>query len=98
MVHLSPELDERLASDEQPPDEQLIPEHLWQMRRHILEKVRAEMQSACKWACFEKHFLQGEPSAAVAAELGLSVSAVNTNTSRVRARIRELCEYYEVAL
>jgi RNA polymerase sigma-70 factor (ECF subfamily) len=98
LVYLTPDLDEQRASDEHSPDQQLIENHLWHMRRHILEKVRVEMQSAHKWDCFEKHFLAGRPSALVAEELGLSVSAVNTNTSRVRARIRELCQYYDVEL
>ena len=46
------------------------------------------------------HYLDGKPSIEVAEKLGISVSAVNTNTSRVRARIRELCErgIYDVEL
>jgi RNA polymerase sigma factor (sigma-70 family) len=86
------------AEDVPPPDEQLIQEHLWQVRRHILDRVRTEMQSSQKWACFEKHVLQDRRSADVAAELGLTVSAVNTYTSRVLARIRELCAEYEAEL
>jgi RNA polymerase sigma factor (sigma-70 family) len=97
-VHLSPEMGGQLAGDECPPDEQLIQEHQWQMRRHILEKVKAELQSAQKWECFMRRYLEGKPSSEVAAELGLSISAVDTNTSRVRARIRELCSEYDVEL
>jgi RNA polymerase sigma-70 factor (ECF subfamily) len=96
-VHFRPDLDAQPAPDDQ-PDEVLIQDHLWHMRRHILEKVRIEMQSAHKWDCFDRHFLQGRPSATVATELNLSVSAVNTNTSRVLARIRALCLYYDVEL
>jgi RNA polymerase sigma-70 factor (ECF subfamily) len=94
----TPELPEQVAEDMPPPDEQVIQDHLWEVRRYILEKVEAETQSARKWECFDKHFLQGRRSADVAAELGLSVSAVNTYTSRVLARIRELCQYYDVEL
>jgi RNA polymerase sigma factor (sigma-70 family) len=86
------------AEDVPPPDEQLIQEHLWQVRRHILERVRGEMQSSQKWACFEKHVLEDRRSADVAGELGLTVSAVNTYSSRVLARIRELCAEYEAEL
>src|SRR5262245_16901030 len=42
-----------LADDIQPPDEQVIEEQRWHERRYILEKVKAEMQSAKKWECFE---------------------------------------------
>jgi RNA polymerase sigma-70 factor (ECF subfamily) len=94
----TPELPERVDRDTPPPDEQVIQDHLWEVRRYILERVEAETRSARKWECFDKHFLQGRRSADVAAELGLSVSAVNTYTSRVRARIRELCQYYDVEL
>jgi RNA polymerase sigma-70 factor (ECF subfamily) len=90
---------EDMVPDEAPePDAQVIEEYLWEVRRKILEQVKAEMQSAKKWDCFERHFLNKRPSAEVAAELGLSVSAVNTYTSRVLARIRELCAYYDVEL
>ena len=43
------------------------------------------------------HYLDGKPSIEV---VGISVSAVNTNTSRVRAHIRNLCErgIYDVEL
>jgi RNA polymerase sigma factor (sigma-70 family) len=78
------------------PDQELIQEHMRQVLRHILERVQADMQSCQKWACFQKHFLEKQRSAQVAAELGLSVSAVNTNTSRVLARIREWCTYYDI--
>jgi RNA polymerase sigma-70 factor (ECF subfamily) len=97
-LHWTPELEDALASDENPPDEQLIQEHLWHVRRHILEKVKVEMGSAHKWDCFERHFLQCKPSAEVAGELGLTISVVNTNTFRVRARIRELCQDYDAEL
>ncbi len=90
---------EAMVPDEAPePDAQVIEEYLWEVRRKILEQVKAEMQSAKKWDCFERHFLNKRPSAEVAAELDVSVSAVNTYTSRVLARIRELCAYYEVEM
>jgi RNA polymerase sigma-70 factor (ECF subfamily) len=93
---LSTELDGLVCDDAPEPDAQVIEESLWEVRRKILEQVKEEMQSAKKWLCFELHFLNRRPSAEVAAELGLSVSAVNTYTSRVLARIRELCAYYDV--
>jgi RNA polymerase sigma factor (sigma-70 family) len=86
---------DQFAGEVPPPDEQLIEEHVWDVRRYILQKVQAEMQSSHKWACFEKHTMESRPSAEVAAELGLSVAAVNTYSSRVLARIRELSAEYE---
>jgi RNA polymerase sigma-70 factor, ECF subfamily len=63
-------------------------------RRRILtfalETVRARSQPKT-WACFERQLLQRRPSAEVAAELGLTVAAVNANGSRILARVRELC-------
>src|SRR5262249_12069872 len=92
-------MEKTLAGDESDaPDLQLIQAHDRLMLRHIMEKVKAEMSSTHKWDCFEMHYLHGEPSSKVAEKLGLSVSAVNTNTSRVRARIREWCKHYDVEL
>jgi RNA polymerase sigma factor (sigma-70 family) len=63
-------------------------------RRRILsfalETVRARSQPK-SWACFERHLLQRRPTADVAAELGLTVSAVNVNSSRILERVRKLC-------
>jgi RNA polymerase sigma factor (sigma-70 family) len=99
VVSMTSQMEKTLAGDESDaPDEQLIQAHDRLLLRHVLEKVKAEMISAHKWDCFEMHYLQGEPSSKVAEKLGLSVSSVNTNTSRVRARIREWCEHYDVAL
>jgi RNA polymerase sigma-70 factor, ECF subfamily len=97
-VPFTREIEERLASDDEPPDEQLIRAHDAYVLRHILAKVKVETQSARKWDCFEMHYLHREPSAAVAEKLELSVSAVNTYTSRVLARIRELGQEYDVEL
>jgi RNA polymerase sigma factor (sigma-70 family) len=99
VVSLTARMEQTLAGDESDaPDQQLIEAHDRFLLRHVLEKVKAEMSSAHKWDCFELHYLQGEPSSKVAEKLGLSVSAVNTNTCRVRARIRQWCEHYEVKL
>jgi RNA polymerase sigma factor (sigma-70 family) len=95
-VSLTPEMEELLAGSDEPPDEQIIRAHDMHLLRHILAKVKLEMQSAHKWDCFEMHYLEGEPSARVAETLGLSVNAVNTYTSRVLARIRELGREHEV--
>jgi len=97
-VRITAAVEAQLASDEPAPDALLLQEHQRHMIRYILEKVKEEMQSAHKWDCFERHFLKGQPSAVVAADLGLSVAAVNTNTCRVRARIREWCQHCEVEL
>jgi RNA polymerase sigma factor (sigma-70 family) len=63
-------------------------------RRRILsfalETVRARSQPKT-WACFERHLLERRPSAEVADELGLTVTAVNVNGSRILARVRKLC-------
>jgi RNA polymerase sigma-70 factor (ECF subfamily) len=95
-VALDAEQLSHMAGEVPAPDEQLIEEHVWDVRRYILHKVQAEMQSSHKWDCFQKHTMEGRPSAEVAAELGMSVAAVNTYSSRVLARIRELSAEYEV--
>jgi RNA polymerase sigma-70 factor (ECF subfamily) len=76
---------------EEPPA-QLIREHDEYVLQVILEQVRAETQATRKWDCFFQTHHEGRPSAAVARELGITVSLVNTNTWRVRRRIRELCQ------
>jgi RNA polymerase sigma factor (sigma-70 family) len=58
-----------------------------------LERVRARSRLTT-WACFERHLLQGLPSAEVAGELGLSVNAVDVNCSRILARLRKFCADY----
>jgi RNA polymerase sigma-70 factor (ECF subfamily) len=93
---LTPAVLERLSSDDEPPGKDLDREHDERVLRHILRKVKVEMHSAHKWDCFEMHYLLGESSAVVAEKLALSVSAVNTYTSRVLARIRELGQEYDV--
>ena len=99
VVSLTSRMEKMLAGDERDaPDQQLIQAHNQLLLRHVLEKVKNEMNSAHKWDCFEMHYLQGEPSSKVAEKLGVSVSLVNTNTFRVRARIREWCEHYDVEL
>jgi RNA polymerase sigma factor (sigma-70 family) len=81
--------DPRMASEADPNDE-------WERlhRRRILsfalETVRARSQPKT-WACFERHLLQRLPSAEVADELGLTVTAVNVNSSRILERVRKLC-------
>jgi RNA polymerase sigma factor (sigma-70 family) len=80
------------------PDEEAVQRDLELLVQGILAQVKEEMQSAKKWDCFERHYLQKKPSAVVAAELGVSVSAVNTYTSRVWARVCELCRHCDVEL
>jgi len=97
-VPLTPAMEESLASGNDAPDEQLIKAHNEHMLRHVMAKVKVEMKSSRKWDCFEMHYLQGTPSREVAEKLGLSIELVNTNTSRVRARIREWWQYYDIEL
>lgn len=63
-------------------------------RRRVLElaltRVRTHSQPKT-WACFEQRILRGRASAAVAAELGLTVNAVNVNAARTLARLRKQC-------
>jgi RNA polymerase sigma-70 factor (ECF subfamily) len=63
----------------------------------VLEQVREKSQPRT-WACFEQHVLEGRPSAEVGKELDLSPNSVNVNASRVLARVRELCLYYQEEL
>ena len=58
-----------------------------------LERVRARSRPTT-WACFERHLLQGRPSAEVAGELGLSANAVDINCSRILDRVRKFCAEY----
>jgi RNA polymerase sigma-70 factor (ECF subfamily) len=57
---------------------------------YALERVKARSQPTT-WACFERHLLKRKSSAQVARDLGLSVNAVNINSSRILDRIRRYC-------
>jgi RNA polymerase sigma factor (sigma-70 family) len=59
----------------------------------VLTRVRARTQPNT-WACFEQRVLRARPSAAIAAELGMTANAVKVNASRVLARVREQCAEY----
>jgi RNA polymerase sigma-70 factor (ECF subfamily) len=62
-----------------------------------LQEVRAKTDPRT-WACFEEHKLRFRPTRAVAAELGLSESAVNANSCRVLKKVKEkVLEYHEEA-
>jgi RNA polymerase sigma-70 factor (ECF subfamily) len=67
--------------------------HRQRVLAYALERARARSRPAT-WACFERHLLQGRPSAAVAEELNVSDNAVNLNSSRVLARVRAFCSEY----
>src|SRR5262249_60967312 len=80
------------------PDRILEAEFAAAHRQRVLEAALRDVQAqaqAVTWACYEQHILKGRPSADVAAELGLTVSAVNTNASRVHKKVRERCAYFE---
>lgn len=89
-------LDEDLIAATAEPDAELMASHNREVLARILDQVREEMTAGPKWQCFDHHFLQKKPSKEVAQELGVTVSAVNTNTSRVLSRLRELAEYYDL--
>jgi RNA polymerase sigma-70 factor (ECF subfamily) len=66
-------------------------------RRRVLEYAKDQVRARCRprtWACFEQHVLRGRTSGDVAAELGISAGAVDTNSSRVLARLRDYCRTY----
>ncbi len=88
-------LDQDVAAATVEPDAELMVDHERQVLARILDQVRTEISPAM-WACFDGHFLQKKPSKDVGHELGLTVSVVNTNTSRVVKRIREMAEYYDL--
>jgi RNA polymerase sigma factor (sigma-70 family) len=81
---------------ESPPSERHDSDVEWLRlhRRRIvtfaLEQVKARSH-ATTWACFERHLLERKPSVDVGSELGLSVNAVNINSSRILDRIRRYC-------
>lgn len=57
---------------------------------HALRRLREQSQPK-SWICFEQRVLLARPSAAIAAELGLTPNAVNVNAARALARLRKLC-------
>ena len=77
-----------------PPDPEFDKAVKLRVMSVVFQKVRAASQPRT-WACFEKHVLEGRPSAEVGAELGLSANSVNVNASRVLAKVREMCAYYK---
>jgi RNA polymerase sigma-70 factor (ECF subfamily) len=79
------------------PDPEWERAHQQRVLNVVLDEVRQSTQPKT-WACFEQHLLEGRPSSAVAAELGLTANSVNVNASRVLARVRQLCDYYREEL
>jgi RNA polymerase sigma-70 factor (ECF subfamily) len=76
------------------------PEPEWDqdVQQRILDQALVHARKTAQdktWRCFEEHVLKERPSAEVGAELGLTANSVNVNSSRVLARVRELCRYYE---
>lgn len=79
---------------EPPSDDQWLRDY----RRRILEIVLRRVQSEAKprdWYAFEQHLLLKRRAAAVAQELGITVNNVFKITSRVFARVRDLCLKYD---
>src|SRR5262249_45515354 len=80
------------------PDQILEAEFAVAHRQRVLEAALRDVRATAQpptWACSERHILKGRPSAEVAVELGLNVSSVNTNSSRVHKKVRERCAFYE---
>jgi len=73
------------------------PEWLAAYRQRILDVVLPQVQAqtqAKTGTCFEERLVQGRPSAAVAAEVGISANAVCVNAARVLAKVRQRCADY----
>jgi RNA polymerase sigma-70 factor (ECF subfamily) len=79
------------------PDAEWVAAYHRRVLESVLARVRAEARPAT-WNCFERHLLHGRPAAEVAAELGLSATAVYTNASRTLALVRELCQEHDEEL
>jgi RNA polymerase sigma-70 factor (ECF subfamily) len=86
-------LSESPPKDHDDTDPQWETLHRRRVLTFALERVRARSRPAT-WACFERHLLQGRPSAEIAGELGLSANAVDINCSRILARVRKFCAEY----
>ena len=83
-------LSEPRSSSEADSDDEWDRLHRRRVLSFALETVRARSRPK-SWACFERHLLERRPSVEVAAELGLTVAAVNVNGSRILDRVRKLC-------
>lgn len=80
--------------DRDEPDEEWRKAHRRRVLQHVLSQVRGRTQ-AKTWLCFEQHVLQGRGCIEVAMETGITANAVCANSSRVLAKVRELCAEYE---
>jgi RNA polymerase sigma-70 factor (ECF subfamily) len=63
-------------------------EHDEHVAAALLRRVQGDFAPAT-WQAFLRHFLEGEPGARVAAELGLSLNSVLLAKSRVLKRLRQ---------
>jgi RNA polymerase sigma-70 factor (ECF subfamily) len=79
------------------PDDEWVAAYHQRVLETVLARVRDESRPAT-WNCFERHVLRSRPAAEVAAELGVSATAVYTNASRILARVRDLCQEHEEEL
>lgn len=76
------------------PDEEWLRAHRRRVLEHVLSQVRQRTQ-AKTWFCFEQHVLRGRGCADVAGETGITANAVCANSTRVLAKVRELCAEYD---
>ena len=79
--------------DGREPDGEWVLLYRRRLLAFALEQVQKESQPKT-WTCFQKHILEGRPSAEVAAELGVTANAVDVNSSRLLVRVRGYCEEY----
>ena len=82
-----------VAAEEPDAEAEFLAAHRRRILQFVLEQIRSR-SNAATWQCFDLHILQGRPSAAVAAELGLTSNAVYVNASRILARVAEQCAEY----
>jgi len=82
------ELLAQLADSDSPLGRLMDEEHDRYVVRRLMELIEPEFRPKT-WRAFQRHFLDGLPPAAVAAELGISANAVLIARSRILNRLRE---------
>jgi RNA polymerase sigma-70 factor (ECF subfamily) len=84
--------EDNILADLQDPNSELSlqwdQDHDRHVIQHLLEQVKGDFEPAT-WEAFTRFALQGQPAAAVAAELGMTENAVLLGKSRILKRLRE---------
>jgi RNA polymerase sigma-70 factor, ECF subfamily len=78
----------QLVDPDSPLDRSIDAEHDRYVVRRLLQLIEAEFRPET-WRAFQRHVIDGLPSAAVARELGVSENAVLIARSRILKRLRE---------